>query len=81
VHNIILFSEDVDFKSDVVLVTVQPGQQSADVVFELLDDELAEGNETFCLFLFVPDTAAEFGVKSGAIVCAEAVILGRLVRL
>jgi len=72
-----LFLEDIDFKSEVITVTVEPGQQTVDVVFELLDDELAEGNETFCLFLFIPDTASDLGVNSGAIVCAEAVILGR----
>ena len=70
--------EDVNFTSEVIVVTVQPGQQTVDVVFELLDDELAEGNETFCLFLFIPDTASVKGVKGGATVCAEAVIIGRL---
>jgi len=63
----------------VVTVTVQPGQQTVDAVFEILDDDFTEGNETFCLFLFIPDTASGLGVKSGAIVCAEAVILGTIV--
>ena len=57
-------------------MTVQPGQEEVNVTIDIINDNLAEGMESFCLLIHVPTNASEAGVDIGSIACAEALILG-----
>ena len=66
----------VDFVSSSKLITIQPGQQEVNVTIDIIDDNIGEGMESFCVLLHIPANASEAGVVAGDITCTEAIILG-----
>lgn len=57
-------------------VMIQPGQEEFNVTIDIIDDNISETIESFCLLLQVSAIASEVGVIGGNITCAEAIILG-----
>ena len=69
--------DGVDFVSSPKLVRIQPGQEEVNVTIDLINDNISEGMESFCLLLHVPANASEAGVEIGDISCTEGIILGQ----
>ena len=58
-------------------VRIQPGQEEFNVTIDIIDDNISEGMESFCILLQVPASASETGVIGGNVTCAEGIILGK----
>ena len=66
----------VDFVSSPKSVRIEPGQEEVNVTIDIINDNIGEGMESFCLLLHVPANASEAGVETGDISCTEGIILG-----
>ena len=67
-----------DFESDPVPVTFQPGQSHQTICVVIIDDDITEVFEKFCLLLSIPHSVKALGVWTGYPYYTDVVIRGML---
>ena len=57
-------------------VRIRPSQEEFNVTIDIINDNITEEIESFCILLQVPASASEAGVVGGNLTCTEGIIIG-----